>query len=148
MLEEQISEDYKQAMRDKNPARVSTLSFLRAQLKNVHIDKRVDKLDDAEVIVVIKKQVKQRQDSIDQFEKGGRADLATKEKAELEILKSYLPAEISAGELKAIVQGVIKEVAAESAKDMGKVMKALLPKVEGRADNKAVSQMVRELLSA
>ncbi len=95
MLEEQISSDYRQAMREKNAIKVSTLSFLRSQLKYVMIDKKMDKLTDEEVIVVIKKQVKQRLDSIEQYQKGGRKDLVEKEQAELNILKSYLPTEMS-----------------------------------------------------
>ena len=91
MLEEKIGKDYIQAMKDGDKVRSQTLSFLRAQLKNILIEKRVDKLDDEEVIPVIKKQVKQRQESIIQFEKGGRQDLAGKETAELAILKEYLP---------------------------------------------------------
>ena len=95
MLEEQISSDYRQAMREKNAIKVSTLSFLRSQLKYVMIDKKVDKLTDEEVIAVIKKQIKQRRDSIEQYQKGGRKDLVEKEQAELNILKSYLPTEMS-----------------------------------------------------
>ena len=147
MLEEKITNDYKQAMKDKDAVKVSTLSFLRAQLKYALIDKKVDKLEDVDAIIVIKKQVKQRQDSIEQFEKGGRPDLVGKEKAELEILKSYLPQEISVDELKALIDVTIKESGAKTPKDMGLLMKALLPKVAGRADSKQLSDLVKERLS-
>lgn len=148
MLEAQIQKDYVQAMKDKDALRSSTLSFLRAQLKNVLIEKKAEKLDDPDVTVVIKKQIKQRQDSIEQYQKGGRQDLADKETRELEILKSYLPQEMSAEEIKKLVAETMNEVNAASMKDMGSVMKALMPKLAGRADNKTVSELVRTALSA
>ncbi len=147
MLSEQIDNDYKQAMKDRNTVKSGTLSFLRAQLKNVLIDQRLPKLEDSDVVTVIKKQIKQRQDSIAQFEQGGRQDLADKEKAELAILKSYLPAEMSAEELKVIVQSAIQEAQAKTMKDMGNVMKIVLPKVAGKADGKMVSDLVKQSLS-
>ncbi|MFA5059770.1 MAG: GatB/YqeY domain-containing protein [Candidatus Omnitrophota bacterium] len=146
-LEEQISNNYKQAMKDRDTAKSAVLSFLRAQLKNMVIDKRVEKLDDADVIVVIKKQLKQQQDSLEQFEKGGRADLIEKQKFEISVLKAYLPPEMSADELKVLVDEAVKESGATAAKDMGKVMKIILPKVAGKADSKAVSDLVKERLS-
>jgi len=147
MLEDKIAQDYKAAMLERNTLKSSTLSFLRAQIKNVAIDKRVEKAPDEDVIGVIKKQVKQRQDSIEQFAKGGRNDLVEKEKAELAILQSYLPQEISDEELRRMVQEVIQLSGATSIKDMGKVMKDILPKVAGKADNKRVSDLVKERLS-
>ena len=148
MLQEQINKDYIDALKQKNTIKSSTLNFLRAQLKNVAIEKKKDVLDDAEVIIVIKKQVKQRQDSIEQFEKGGRADLAQKERAELDILKVYLPQELSEEEILTIVRECIKEVSASSVKDMGKVMKLVISRLAGRADNKKVSKIVRNTLLA
>jgi hypothetical protein len=147
MLEEQISKDYIEAMKAKDKDRAGALSFLRAQLKNVIINNRLDKLSDQDVITVIKKQVKQRQDSIEQFEKGGRADLVAKEKAELSILQSYLPKEMSNDQLQSFVKEAIKESGASSLKDMGNVMKVLMPKVAGQADNKRVSDAVKAALS-
>ena len=147
MLEDRISNDYKQAMKDREALKVSTLSFLRAQLKYAAIDKKAEKLEDADVITVIKKQVKQRQDSIEQYENGGRAELADKEKNELAILKSYLPQEMSAGELTALIAEAVKETGASGVKDMGQIMKVLMPKVSGRADNKLLSELVRKALS-
>ncbi|MFA5088711.1 MAG: GatB/YqeY domain-containing protein [Candidatus Omnitrophota bacterium] len=147
MLEQQINENFKQAMRDRDAIRVSTLSFLRAQLKNVMIDHKVDSLEDSQIIVVIKKQIKQRQDSIEQFGKGGRQDLVDKEKAELEILKSYLPKEMGPEELKKLVEESIQEAQASGIKDMGKVMKVVMPKTAGQADNKQISELVKQLLT-
>jgi len=147
VLEERITSDYKQAMKDKDAIKVSTLSFLRSQLKYVLIDKKSNQLSDSDVVVVIKKQVKQRQDSIAQFEKGGRVDLVDKEKTEMEILKSYLPQEMSIDDLKGLVDRAVLESGVKSMKDMGAVMKILLPQVAGRADSKQVSDLVRERLS-
>ncbi len=146
MLQEQINKDYIEALKQKNIVKSSTLNFLRAQLKNMSIEKKKEALDDAEVITVIKKQVKQRQDSIEQFEKGGRLDLVQKERAELDILKAYLPQEASEQEIIAIVRECIKEVSASSVRDMGKVMKLVISKLAGRADNKKVSEIVRNTL--
>jgi uncharacterized protein YqeY len=147
MLEQQISKDYIQAMKDKDKEKSAALSFLRAQLKNVIIEKRVEALEDADVITVLKKQLKQRQDSIDQFEKGGRQDLVAKEKKEVEILKKYLPQELTAEKVQAVVEETVKELNAASLKDMGAVMKAVVLKLEGRADNKIVSDLVRKALA-
>ena len=147
LLEEKIMNDYKQAMKDKDALKASALSFLRSQLKYAMIDKKLDKLPDGDVIAVIKKQVKQRLDSIEQFEKGNRADLAQKEKAEAEILKNYLPREMSREELKGLMEKTVQETGAKSIKDMGAVMKVLLERLAGRCDNKLVSDLVRERLN-
>ena len=147
MLEEKITEDYKQAMKSKDAVKVSVLSFLRSQIKSLMIEKKVEKLGDVDVISVIKKQVKQRQDSIEQFSKGGRNDLAEKEKIELAVLKSYLPEEMPATQLTGFIEEAIKESGATGMKDMGKVMKVLLPKVAGKADNKILSDLVKQKLS-
>ena len=127
MLEEKINKDYVQAMKDRDSIRSSTLSFLRAQVKNVRIENRSETVSDEDVVKVIKKQVKQRQDSIDQYGKGGRQDLVDKETKELNILKSYLPQEMDEVQLKGIIQEAVKEAEAQSASDMGKVMKVLMP---------------------
>ena len=146
-LEEKIGQDYVQAMKSKDSARSSNLSFLRAQIKNVKIDKRVEAVSDEEVIAIIKKQIKQRQDSIAQFTAGGRNDLASKEQAEMELLKSYLPPEMSPQALGAVIDEVIKVSAAVSFKDMGRVMKEVLAKTAGKADNQTVGALVKERLS-
>lgn len=147
MLSEKIDSDFKQAMKDKNPVKVSTLSLLRSQFKYVMIEKKAEKIEDIDVIAVIKKQIKQRQDSIEQYEKGGRQDLADKEKEEYTILKTYLPEEMSADDIEKIVNEIVKETGAQGMKDMGKVMKDVAPRLAGRADNKAVSEAVKKILS-
>lgn len=147
MLEEKILDDFKKAMKDKDAIKASTLSFLRAALKNAAIDKRKEALEDAEVTAVIKKQIKQRQDSIEKFKAGNRRDLAEKEAKELEILKSYLPEQVSEGQIKEAIEEAIKKTGASTIQDIGKVMKELLARFAGRTDNKLVSELVRERLA-
>ena len=147
MLEEKIQKDYVEAMKARDPLRSGTVNFLRAQLKNVRINERKETLTDEEVISVIKKQIKQRQDSIEQFKAGSRADLVEKEEAELKILSSYLPEALSEGEIQTIIQEAKKETGAATMKDMGSLMKAAGAKIQGRADNKLVSELVRKSLS-
>ena len=146
-LEDQISRDYVQAMKDRDSLKSSVLSFLRAQIKNVMIDKRVEKIADEDIIAVVKKQIKQRQDSITQFRAGNREDLAAKEEQEMALLSGYLPAQMSPEALQAIVDEVIKSTGAASIKDMGKVMKEVMAKTAGAADNQSVSAMVKARLS-
>lgn len=146
-LEEQIDKDYIQAMKARDTARSSALSFLRSQIKYARIELKTERVEDKEVIVVLKKQIKQRQDSIDQFTQGGRTDLVAKEEQELAVLKSYLPAEMSAQEISSIIKEVIKTTGAASIKDMGKVMKEAGVQLAGRADNKMVSELVKAELS-
>jgi uncharacterized protein YqeY len=146
-LEEKILNDYKEAMKNKDNIKSSTLSFLRAEMMNVAIEKRKKVLDDPEVIAVIKKHIKQHQDSIEQFGKGNRQDLVDKESKELEILRSYLPAELPPEEIKKIIEEVIAVTAAQGMKDMGRVMKEVNTKIAGRADGKLVSDLVRERLN-
>jgi len=146
-LEDKISQDYVSAMKNRDSGRSSTINFLRAQIKNAKIDKRVEKIADEDVISVIKKQVKQRQDSIESFEKGGRAELAEKEKEELSILNGYLPQPMSAEEISNVVRETIAEAGATSRAQMGAVMKALQAKVAGRVDGKALSAEVARQLS-
>ncbi|MFH1414247.1 MAG: GatB/YqeY domain-containing protein [Candidatus Omnitrophota bacterium] len=147
MLEEKIMNDYKESMKARDSLKSSTLSFLRAELMNAAVAKKTKSLDDKEVISVIKKQIKQRQDSIEQFEKGNRVDMANKEKKESEILKAYLPPEMSAEEVKKIVEEAVSEVGAQGPQDMGKVMKEVMAKVAGQADGKLVSDLVKQRLT-
>lgn len=147
MLEEKINQDYIQAMKERNTAKSSTINFLRAQLKNYRIDSRLEKLSDEDVIKVIKKQIKQRQDSIEQYKQGNRQDLVEKETFEFNTLKSYLPQELSLEEVTKIVDEAIKEVGAKGMNDMGKVMKVAVPKIAGRADNKALSDLIKKSLT-
>ena len=148
-LAQQIDSDLKDAMRAKDATRLGVLRMLKSALKYAAIEKSgaESELDEAEATQVIRKQVKQRQDSIESFEKGGRAELAEKEKGELAILNSYLPAAMNAEELARLVQETIAETGATSRAQMGAVMKALGPKVAGRADGKTLSQEVQRHLA-
>jgi uncharacterized protein YqeY len=149
MLSHQIDNDLKDAMRAKDAARLSVLRMLKAALKNAAIDKvgADGELSDADAITVVRKQVKQRQDSIESFEKGGRAELAEKEKAEMAVLNGYLPQAMNEGELRKLVRETIAETGATSRAQMGAVMKTLVPKVAGRADGKTLSAEVQRQLS-
>jgi len=146
MLLEKIENDLKDALKAKDAEKVSTLRFLKSAIQNLSIEKK-GKIKDEDVIGVIKKQVKQRKDSIDGFKKGGRQDLVDKETKELEILKIYLPEELKPEELLAIVKEVISETGASTQKDMGKVMKAVMERSKGKADGKTVSMLVNKELS-
>jgi uncharacterized protein len=142
MLTDKIDSDMKDAMRAKDAARLSTLRMLKSAVEYYKIEKKQEKLTDADVTAVIKKQIKQRQDSIDGFEKGGRTDLVDKEKAELTVLKSYLPEELTQAQIEEIVNATIAELGAATKADMGKIMKAVQAKTAGRGDNRLVSQLV------
>jgi uncharacterized protein YqeY len=148
-LSQRIDSDLKEAMRAKDAAKVGVLRMLKSAMKYGAIEKSgADaELSDADAVQVIRKQAKQRQDSIDSFEKGGRPELVAKEKAELVILNSYLPQQMSADELAKVVRQTIVEVGATSKAQMGAVMKALQAKVAGRADGKALSVEVQKQLS-
>ncbi len=147
MLEEKILNDYKEAMKSRDTLKSSVLSFLRADMLNQATAKKKDKLDDSEIIVVIKKQIKQRQDSIEQFTKGNRIEMAEKEKKESEILKSYLPPELSVEQIKVLIEEAVVLTGASGIKDMGRLMKELTIKIAGGADGKLVSDLVRQRLS-
>jgi uncharacterized protein len=148
-LSERVDSELKTAMREKNAIKLGVLRMLKAALTNATIEKggADSKLTDAEAAQVIRKQVKQRQDSIESFEKGGRAELAAKEKEELSILQSYLPQGMGADEISKVVRETIAEVGATSKAQMGAVMKALQAKVAGRADGKTLSREVQKQLS-
>ncbi len=148
-LPERVDSDLKDAMRAKDAARLGVLRMLKSALKYSAIEKSgaEGQLDDAEAVQVIRKQVKQRQDSIESFEKGGRPELAAKERDELAMLQGYLPQGMNAEELAKIVEETIKELGATSRAQMGAVMKALQGKIAGRADGKTLSQEVQRQLS-
>jgi len=146
MLEDKILDDFKDAMRQKDSLKVSTLSFLRGQLGYAALEKKKEKLDDTDCISVIKKLMKQRQDSIEQFTAGGRLDLAEKETKELAVLKDYVPVEMSKEDVSRIVEEAVVSLGASDMKDMGNVMKEVRAKTEGRADGKMISDLVRERL--
>src|ERR1041385_99864 len=141
-LAQRIDSDLKDAMRAKDATRLGVLRMLKSALKYAAIEKSgaEGELDDAEATQVIRKQVKQRQDSIESFEKGGRAELADKEERELAILNQYLPVAMSGEDIARLVRETIAEVGATSRAQMGAVMKALGPKVAGRADGKKLRQ--------
>jgi uncharacterized protein len=136
----------KAAMRAKDSARLSTVRLLLAAMKQKEVDERVE-LSDADVVAIIEKMIKQRRESIAQFEKASRQDLADKEKAELGVLSAYLPQKMSEAELAQAVAAAISESAASGIKDMGKVMALLKPRLAGRADMGAVSSLVKAKLS-
>ncbi|MBI3252214.1 MAG: GatB/YqeY domain-containing protein [Candidatus Omnitrophica bacterium] len=145
-LQQKIDADLKAAMIAKDAARLSTLRFLKSALKYAAIEKKADTLADADVQPIIQKQIKQRRESIDQFEKGGRRDLADKEKAELVILEGYLPKQLSDAELAAFVAAEAKAAGALSKKDFGRVMKLVGEKLKGQADSRRVSEALGKIL--
>jgi uncharacterized protein YqeY len=145
-LKEQITEDMKTAMRAKDSGRLATIRLLTAAIKQKEVDERID-VSDEQVLAIIEKMIKQRKDSISQFEAGGRQDLADIEKAELAILSTYMPAALSEAEVQAEVAAAVSAVGAAGPQDMGKVMGVLKPKLAGRADMTAVSAMVKAALT-
>jgi hypothetical protein len=145
-LREQINDDMKAAMRARDTGRLGTIRLLLAAVKQREVDERVT-LDDAAITAVIDKMIKQRKDSISQFEGAGRTDLADKEKAELAILSAYMPAQMSEAEIVAEVQDAVVQTGAAGPQDMGKVMGVLKPKLAGRADMTAVSAQVKAALA-
>ncbi|HEX5477651.1 MAG TPA: GatB/YqeY domain-containing protein [Burkholderiales bacterium] len=146
-LKQQISEDMKAAMRARDSARLSTVRLLLAAVKQKEVDERVE-LSDADVLGIIEKMVKQRRESIAQFEKAARQDLADGEKSEIAVLSAYLPQKMGDAELAQAVSAAIAESGASAIKDMGKVMALLKPRLAGRADMGQVSALVRARLSA
>jgi uncharacterized protein YqeY len=146
-LEERINKDYIQAMKERNTQKSSAVNYLRAMIKQVKVDKRLEQLDDAEVVSVIRKQIKQRQDSIEQFEKGGRTDLVAKERAELDVMTAYLPAAMSAEDIGRLIDAALAELGAVTIKDMGAVIKLAREKAGPSADGRLLSDLVKEKLS-
>ncbi|MFO1394653.1 MAG: GatB/YqeY domain-containing protein [Steroidobacteraceae bacterium] len=145
-LKERITEDMKSAMRASDKERLSTIRMVQAAIKQREVDERIT-LDDAQVLAVLEKMVKQRRESIAAFEPGGRADLADKEKAEIAVLSAYLPEQLSEVEIDALIQAAIAETGAASMKDMGKVMGAVKARAAGRADMGAVSARIKAALA-
>ncbi|MDB5765157.1 MAG: GatB/YqeY protein [Herminiimonas sp.] len=145
-LKEKITEDMKAAMRARETARLGTIRLLTAAMKQKEVDERID-LTDNHILAIIEKMIKQRKDSITQFEAGGRQDLADIEKAELAVLSAYMPAALSEAEIRAEVAAAVAATGAAGPQDMGKVMAVLKPKLAGRADMTAVSGLVKAALS-
>ncbi|AEI77939.1 GatB/YqeY domain-containing protein [Cupriavidus necator] len=146
-LKARISEDMKAAMRARETERLGTIRLLLAAIKQREVDERVE-LDDTAVLAVVEKLIKQRKDSISQFQQAGRNDLADKESAEVEVLKAYMPAALSDEEVAAEVQQAVAATGAAGPQDMGKVMGVLKGKLAGRADMTAVSALVKAALAA
>jgi len=147
-LQSQVDNDIKEAMRARETVRLNALRLLKSAMKNAAIEKGGAEtiLDDAEASAVIRRQIKQRQDAIEGFEKGGRLELAATERAEIEVLTAYLPAALSADEVIALAREAIAEAGATSKQQMGAVMKIATAKAAGRADGKTLSQAVQKLL--
>lgn len=145
-LKEQITDDMKAAMRAKESAKLATIRMLLADIKRKEVDEQIE-LNDTQVLAVVEKMIKQRKDSITQFEAGGRADLADNERAEMVVLQAYMPAGLSEEEVAAEVRAAVTASGAAGPADMGKVMGILKPKLAGRADMTAVSALVKKALS-
>jgi uncharacterized protein YqeY len=145
-LEERLVEEMKQAMKSGDKLRLSAIRMIRSALKNKEIELR-KKLEDEEAAKVIQAMVRKSEESVEQFQKGGRTDLVDKEKKEIKIMKSFLPQPLSQEEILKIIDQSIQETQASSMKDIGKVMKSVMPKIGGKADGKLINQLVKERLS-
>ena len=145
-LKEQITEDMKNAMRTKDTSRLGTIRLLLAAMKQKEVDERIE-LDDAAVIAIVEKLIKQRKDSISQFQAANRDDLVAIENAELVVLQAYMPAQMSEAEVAAVVAKVVAEVGASGPQDMGKVMGVVKPQLAGKADMGVVSAQVKATLT-
>ena len=144
-LKERILQDVKDAMRAREKSRLATIRLITAAIKQREVDERIE-LDDAQVLAVLDKMVKQRRESISQVEKAGRDDLIAQEAGELEIIQSYLPEQLTEAEITAMIDAAMAATGAASIKDMGKVMGQLKPKLQGRADMGAVSALIKARL--
>jgi uncharacterized protein YqeY len=141
-LKEKLQEDLKFSMKNKDVVRKSVVTLIRASIKQFEVDNRVE-LDDEGVIDIISKQMKQRKDALEEFKKADREDLVKETEAEIEVLKEYLPQQLSEEELNEIVKNTISQVGATSMKDMGKIMSVIKPLTKGRADGKLINELVK-----
>ena len=146
-LEERLVDEMKQAMKSNEKLRLSTIRMVRSAVKNREIEQR-KKLDDDDVLRVLQGMMRRGEESIQQFQAGGRMDLVEKEQKEIEILKSFFPPSLSREEILAFIDQSIEETQASSLKDLGKVMKSLMPKLGGNVDGRMINQLVKERLSA
>ena len=144
-LKQKLQEDLKSSMKNKDTVKKSVITLIRASIKQYEVDNRVE-LGDDEIVDLIAKQLKQTRDSREEFAKAGREDLVSKAEAEIEVLKEYLPQQLSEEELNEIVISTISEVGATSMKDMKKIMTSIMPKVKGRADGKLINELVKKNL--
>ena len=145
-LEERLIDEMKEAMKSNDKLRLSTIRMIRSAAKNKEIEQR-QKLNDEDIQRVIQGMIRRGEDSLDQFRAGGRMDLVEKESKELEILRSFLPQSLSQEDILKMIDQSVEEVQASSLKDLGKVMKSVMPKLQGKADGKLVNQLVKERLS-
>lgn len=145
-LKNQITDAMKAAMRAKDKERLGTIRMMLAELKRIEVDERIE-LDDARIITVLDKMLKQRRDSISQYEDAGRQELADVEKAEIAVIQDFLPAALTTGEIEQLIDDAIASTGAEGMKDMGKVMGQLKPKMQGRADMGEVSKLIKARLA-
>jgi uncharacterized protein YqeY len=146
-IRDQIMADVKEAMKSKDQLKLNTLRFLQAAVKNREIELRPNPISSDEVMGVIKKLVKQRKESIEQYQNGGRQDLADQETAELKVLEGYLPAQMGRDQIEKVVTEVIAALGAKTVKDMGPVMKEVIARTAGTADNKTVSEVIKSKLT-
>lgn len=146
-IREQLMADVKEAMKSKDQLKLNTLRFLQAAVKNREIELRPNAITSDEVMGVIKKLVKQRKESIEQYQNGGRQDLADQEAAELKVLEGYLPAQMGRDQIEKVVTEVIAALGAKTVKDMGPVMKEVVSRTAGTADNKTVSELIKSKLT-
>ena len=144
-LKEKLNNDFKEAMRNRDQLRKNVITLIRSEIKQIEVDKRIE-LEEQDIIEIISRQLKQRKDALEEFNKGNREDLAKQAEEEAQILLSYLPEQLSEEEITKIIKETIAEIGANSIKEMGKVMAAIMPKVKGIADGKLVNQIVREQL--
>lgn len=147
-LKQQITEDMKAAMKGGEKKRLGVIRLILAAIKQIEVDSRIASLEDEQVLTVLDKMVKQRRESVSQYEKAERTDLVDQEKYEIGIIQTYLPAALIESEITTLIQAAIQESQASSVKDMGKVMAILKPKMQGRADMSSVSAQVKTLLGA
>jgi uncharacterized protein YqeY len=145
-LLETLDQDFKTALKAKDELKLSVLRMLKTAIKNKEVEVR-RKLEDEDVLALVSNQAKQRRDSIKQFEEGGRDDLVQREKAELAVLESYLPAQMDRGEIETEVMALLDELEAKSVKDMGRVMKTFMNRFAGQVDGKVVGEVVKQKLS-
>lgn len=144
-LKEKLMEDLKSSMKSKDTIRKNTITMIRAAIKQKEVDERIE-LDDQGVIEIISKQLKEKKNVIEDFKKGQRQDLVEQTEKEMEILLEYLPKQLSEDDIRKIVMETVKEVNASSMKDLGLVMKSVMPKVKGKADGNTVNKIVKEIL--
>lgn len=150
-IKQQINDDIKTSMKSGDKVRLGTLRMLKAKIQQVELELRSEKgrdyeIDDEEAVQALSSYAKQRRDSVESYEKAGRDDLAAKERAEIEVVHAYLPKQLSEDEIREVVREAVAEAGATSARDMGAVMKIVMPRLKGKADGKTVNTMVRDLL--